>query len=197
MLAPDTEAPAEMHWYIEEFRRLRPPRMPTTRCTTSTRCGAPDPRPAGLVEVPERDDRPMGRPAEVMFAQHHWPVWGKDGVVELLNEGRDAYRYINDQTLRLANHGHTPREIAEKIELPPSLANDWAMRGYYGTVNHNVKAIYSKYLGWFDGNPATSTSSRRWTPRKNYVEFMGGADDVREGERRHSTRATTAGSPRW
>ena len=90
---------------------------------------------------------------------HHWPVWGPDRAVELLGKGRDAYGFINDETLRLANHGYTPIEIAERVKLPDVLDRHWALRGYYGTINHNVKATYVKYLGWFDGNPATLYSA--------------------------------------
>ncbi len=89
------------------------------------------------------------------MAQHHWPTWGNENVVNLLKSQRDLYRYINDQTLRMANEGLTRDEIAANFKLPDSLANTWANRGYYGSVSHDVKATYVLYLGWFDGNPAT------------------------------------------
>jgi alkyl sulfatase BDS1-like metallo-beta-lactamase superfamily hydrolase len=109
---------------------------------------------------------------------HHWPVWGSDRAVELLSKGRDAYAFINDETLRLANHGYTPIEIAERIKLPEGLDRHWALRGYYGTINHNVKATYVKYLGWFDGNPANLYPLPPEDSAKRYLEFMGGADEV-------------------
>src|SRR3546814_511008 len=119
-----------------------------------------------------------GSEAEVVFAQHHWPTWGNAKVVELLEKQRDLYRFINDETLRLANQGYTMREIAEQIELPESLATFWANRGYYGSLYHDVAATYVLYLGWFDGNPATLNQLPPAEASKNYVAFMGGADAV-------------------
>ena len=135
----------------------------------------------------------MGHKTEVMYGMHHWPVWGTERVLEMLRKGRDAYRYINDQTLRLANHGHTPVEIAEMVELPDALARHWALRGYYGTVNHNVKATYVKYLGWFDGNPANLHTLPPEEVAKRYVEFMGGAEATLEKAR----SAYERGEYRW
>ena len=89
-----------------------------------------------------------------MFASHHWPTWGADRVVEFLSTQRDLYAYLHDQTLRLLNKGLVGPEIAEQIVLPAALENAWNARGYYGSVSHNVKAIYQRYMGWFDGNPA-------------------------------------------
>ena len=89
-----------------------------------------------------------------MFAQHHWPRWGRERIVDFLSKQRDLYGYIHDQTLRLLNKGLVAAEIAEVLELPPSLEREWHCRGYYGSLNHNVKAVYQRYLGWFDGNPA-------------------------------------------
>jgi alkyl sulfatase BDS1-like metallo-beta-lactamase superfamily hydrolase len=92
--------------------------------------------------------------AEVVFASHHWPVWGNDRVRTFLEQQRDQYRYLHDQTLRLANGGATPDEIAEQLVLPASLRNAFPSRDYYGTVRHNAKAVYQNYFGWYDGNPA-------------------------------------------
>jgi linear primary-alkylsulfatase len=120
-------------------------------------------------------------------------VWGNERVMEMLEKARDGYRYINDQTLRLANHGYTPVEIAEKVELPPEIADHWAMRGYYGSVNHNVKATYYKYLGWFDGNPATLHTLPPEDAAERYVAMMGGADRVVEA----ASTAFADGEYRW
>lgn len=92
--------------------------------------------------------------AEVVFASHHWPTWGRDEIVEFLSLQRDLYAYLHDQTLRQLNQGYTGVEIAETFQLPPALARAWHTHGYYGSVSHNVKAIYQRYMGWFDGNPA-------------------------------------------
>src|SRR5690606_40614903 len=118
------------------------------------------------------------------FGQHHWPTWGNENVVELMQKQRDLYRFINDQTLRMANQGLTMVEIAEQFKLPESLASFWANRGYYGSINHNVKATYVLYLGWFVGNPATLHELPPVEASKNYVEFMGGADAVLEKARK-------------
>ncbi|MCC2101872.1 MAG: MBL fold metallo-hydrolase, partial [Hyphomicrobiales bacterium] len=92
--------------------------------------------------------------AEAMVGQHHWPVWGREKIRDYLAKQRDLYKYVHDQTLRLMNHGMTASEIAEEIKLPAALAQVWQNRDYYGAVKHNVKAIYQRYLGWYDANPA-------------------------------------------
>ena len=120
---------------------------------------------------------------QVLFSSHHWPTWGNEQVVDYLKKQRDLYKYIHDQTLRLANHGNTPREIAEKIRLPDSLSQTFGNRGYYGTVSHNSKAVYQHYFGWFDGNPANLNPLPPEQAGPRYVEFMGGADAVLEKAR--------------
>ena len=95
-----------------------------------------------------------GNDVEIMVVEHMWPLWGNSEVNEHLASQRDMYRYINDETLRLANHGYKPLEIAEMIKLPEDLSSRFSNRGYYGTISHNVKATYDLYLGWFDGDPA-------------------------------------------
>ena len=184
LLAPDTEAPSEMHWFIEELGALTAAENCChTLHNTYTLRGAQirDPQ-AWSRYLNETLDR-WGDKTEVLYGMHHWPVWGKERVADMIRKGRDAYRYINDQTLRLANHGYTPVEIGEMIELPDELDQHWALRGYYGTVNHNVKATYVKYLGWFDGNPATLYTLPPEEASKRYVEFMGGADAILEKAR--------------
>lgn len=111
---------------------------------------------------------------EVVFASHHWPVWGNARVIQFLKGQRDTYKYLHDQTLRLANAGYTPREIAEELKLPASLSQSFANRGYYGTVRHNVKAIYQAYFGWFDGNPANLDPLPPVSEAVKYVAAMGG-----------------------
>lgn len=116
--------------------------------------------------------------AEIYFASHHWPIWGQDEVVDFLEKQRDMYRFINDQTLRWANAGYTSKEIAEKIEMPPSLATEFYNRDYYGTLRHNSKAVYQRYFGWYSGNPADLNPLPEAEAAKRYVEYMGGADAV-------------------
>ncbi len=114
--------------------------------------------------------------ADVAFASHHWPTWGRDRVVTYLSQQRDLYAYLHDQTLRLVNQGYTGIEIAEMLEMPPALEAAWHTHGYYGSVSHNVKAIYQRYLGWFDGNPAHLWQHPPAAAAVRYVDCMGGAD---------------------
>jgi alkyl sulfatase BDS1-like metallo-beta-lactamase superfamily hydrolase len=115
---------------------------------------------------------------DVVFASHHWPTWGRERVVRFLSEQRDLYAYLHDQTLRMVNQGLTGLEIAEEMRLPPALERAWHTHGYYGSVSHNVKAIYQRYLGWFDGNPAHLWEHPPVEAARRYVRFMGGADRV-------------------
>ncbi|HEV7731966.1 MAG TPA: alkyl sulfatase dimerization domain-containing protein [Candidatus Binatia bacterium] len=131
--------------------------------------------------------------AEIVFASHHWPVWDRVRVRTYLEQQRDTYRYLHDQTLRLANGGATPQEIAEQLELPPSLRNVFASRGYYGTVRHNAKAVYQNYFGWYDGNPANLDPLPPTESSTRYVEAMGGADAVI----RRAAEAAGRGEYRW
>ncbi len=131
--------------------------------------------------------------AEVYFASHHWPLWGNTDIVDFLKKQRDTYRYIHDQTLRLAAQGYTPGEIAEAIEMPESLAQSFPNRGYYGTVKHNARAVYQRYFGWYDGNPAHLDPLPRSVSAGRYVEAMGGADAVLSRARSEFA----AGEYRW
>jgi alkyl sulfatase BDS1-like metallo-beta-lactamase superfamily hydrolase len=130
---------------------------------------------------------------EVVFTSHHWPVFGRERALAYLKGQRDTYRYLHDQTLRLANQGATSREIAEQLELPPSLAMSFANRGYYGTLRHNVKAIYQFYFGWYDANPANLDPLPPVELGAKYVEAIGGAAAVKEKAR----AAIAAGDYRW
>src|SRR5262249_8772042 len=118
----------------------------------------------------------FGADAEVAFASHHWPTWGQVRIEERIGLQRDLYAYLPDQTLRMLNQGLVGAEIAEQIHLPPVLENAWHAHGYYGSVSHNVKAIYQRYLGWYDGNPAHLWPHPPVAAAERYVEFMGGAD---------------------
>jgi alkyl sulfatase BDS1-like metallo-beta-lactamase superfamily hydrolase len=131
--------------------------------------------------------------AEVVFNSHHWPAFGKERVREYLKGQRDTYRFIHDQTLRLMNQGLTPREISEQLELPTSLAATFANRGYYGTLRHNVKAVYDFYLGWYDANPANLNPLPPVDLAQKYVEAIGGAEAAKDKAR----AAIAAGEYRW
>lgn len=116
--------------------------------------------------------------AEVYFASHHWPLWGQGEIRHFLSSQRDTYKYIHDQTLRMANNGLTSREIAEQLQLPESLAKTFSSRGYYGTVKHNAKAVYQFYFGWYDANPANLDPLPPEPAAKKYVAALGGAEAV-------------------
>jgi alkyl sulfatase BDS1-like metallo-beta-lactamase superfamily hydrolase len=134
----------------------------------------------------------FGSEAEVFFATHLWPRFGNEKIVSYLQNQRDLYKYIHDQTVRLMNQGYTMTECAEMISLPQSLAGRWYNRDFYGTVNFNVKAVYQRYLGWFDANPAHLHPLPPVEAGRKYVEFMGGSqavlararEDMKKGEYR-------------
>lgn len=113
--------------------------------------------------------------ADIYFASHHWPLWGKDKIQDFLKKQRDIYKYIHDQTLRMANNGMTPLEIADAITLPASLETNFSTRGYYGTLRHNARAVYNWYFGYYDGNPANLNPLSPSDAGNKYVELAGGA----------------------
>jgi alkyl sulfatase BDS1-like metallo-beta-lactamase superfamily hydrolase len=135
----------------------------------------------------------FGADTEVVFAQHHWPTWGHDRVIAFLKNQRDLFKYVLDQSLRLMNEGYTPIEIAEAIRLPPGLAGQWYDRDYYGSVNHDAKAVYQRYLGWYDGNPADLYPLPPREAARHYVEFFGGA----EAALRKAKDSYAKGEYRW
>lgn len=180
-MAPGTEAPAEMHFYFPRFRALCMAENAThTLHNLLTLRGAlvrdPHVWSTYLTEAIER----FGDRADVAFASHHWPTWEQDRIVEFLATQRDLYAYLHDQTLRLLNQGYTGTEIAELIELPPALESAWNTRGYYGSVSHNVKAIYQRYMGWFDGSPARLWPHPPAELAARYVDALGGTARVVE-----------------
>ena len=115
---------------------------------------------------------------EILVSGHNWPVFGRSEVRTFLGQQRDGIRFMHDQTLRLMSHGYVSAEIAEVIEFPPSLARLWHLRGYYGTLKHNVRGIYAYYLGWYDGNPATLDPLPPRELARKTLEYMGGVDAV-------------------
>ena len=184
-LTPGTEAPAEMNFYFPQFKAL----CMAENCN-ATMHNVYTPRGAEIRDalgwsryINEAIELFLDR-SDVAFASHHWPRWGSADIARWLGGQRDLYRYLHDETMRLANHGLTAAEIAEEIELPPALASEWFNRGYYGTVNHNVKAIYQKYLGWFDANPANLHPHPPVGTAERMVRYMGGADAVLAKARR-------------
>jgi alkyl sulfatase BDS1-like metallo-beta-lactamase superfamily hydrolase len=180
-MAPGTEAPAEMHFYFPRYRALCMAENATHNLhNLLTLRGAlvRDPR-AWSGYLTEAIDTFADR-TDVVFASHHWPTWGRDSIVEFLSLQRDMYAYLHDQTLRLLNQGYTGVEIAEMFHMPPALEGAWHTHGYYGSVSHNVKAVYQRYMGWFDGNPGRLWPHPPEALAPRYVDAMGGIDRVVE-----------------
>ena len=178
-MAPGTEAPAEMHFYFPRFRALCMAENATHNLhNLLTLRGAlvRDPR-AWSGYLTEAIDSFADR-TDVAFASHHWPTWGRDQIVEFLGLQRDLYAYLHDQTLRQLNQGYTGIEIAENFAMPPALERAWHTHGYYGSVSHNVKAVYQRYMGWFDGNPGRLWQHPPEALAPRYVAAMGGIDRV-------------------
>ncbi len=178
-MTPGTEAPAEMNFLFPDHGALCIAENATHNLhNLLTLRGAPVRDPHAWAHYLDETIELFGERTEVMFAQHHWPRWGRERAMDMLAKQRDLYGYLHDQTLRLLNQGHTGAEIAELLELPPSLEQEWHCRGYYGSVNHNVKAVYQRYMGWYDGNPANLWKHPPEPAAERYVEYMGGADAV-------------------
>ncbi|MCK6557455.1 MBL fold metallo-hydrolase, partial [Candidatus Binatia bacterium] len=191
--APHSEAPAELTFYLPEKQAWCAAEIAThTLHNLYTLRGA---KVRDALLWSGYIDEAMRRwpDAEVVFASHHWPVWGKERIHDFLAKQRDVYKYIHDQTLRLANAGLGPEEIAEQLELPEALRTAFAVRGYYGTVSHDAKAVYQNYFGWFDGNPAHLDPLPPAEAARRYVEFMGGAAEVKRKARESFER----GEYRW
>ncbi|BBX89198.1 MBL fold metallo-hydrolase [Mycolicibacterium boenickei] len=193
-MAPGTEAPAEMHFYFPKFRALCMAENATHNLhNLLTLRGALVRDPHGWAGYLTEAIDTFADRADVVFASHHWPTWGRERIVEFLSLQRDLYAYLHDQTLRQLNRGYTGVEIAEQFQLPPALESAWHAHGYYGSVNHNVKAIYQRYMGWFDGNPGRLWPHPPEALAPRYVEAMGGVDRVVELAR----KAFDEGDFRW
>ncbi len=178
-MAPNSEAPAEMHFFIPRYRLLNLAENCTHNFHNLLPFRGADVRDAlAWSKYLGEALQLWGGKAEAMCGQHHWPVWGAERVDTMIRQQRDLYKFAHDQTLRLMNHGLTAAEIAETIRLPKSLDGAWHARGYYGHIRHNVKAIYQKYLGWYDANPANLDALPPVEAGKKFVEYMGGADAI-------------------
>ncbi len=193
-VTPGTEAPAEMNFYFPQRRALC-----TAENTSHTLHNIVTIRGALVRDahawagyLTETIDL-WGDELDVVFASHHWPTWGRERAVEFLAMQRDMYLYLHDQTLRMMNQGHTGAEIAEVLEMPPALSQQWHTHGYYGSVSHNVKAVYQRYMGWYDANPANLWPHPPEAAATRYVDAMGG----RDGALAVARRAWDDGDYRW
>lgn len=178
-MTPGTEAPSEMNTWFPEKKAL----WAAENCTgtlhnlytlrgAQVRDGAEWAR--YIAEAVER----YGEDVEVIFQSHNWPHWGNETVVNYMLDTAAVYKYINDQTLTYLNQGYTSDEISNMIKLPKELAKNWYTRQYYGTVAHNSKAVYQKYMGWYDGNPTNLNPLEPTESAKKWVEYMGDVDEV-------------------
>ena len=176
-LTPGAEAPSEFNFYFPQFRAL----CMAENCTHTlhnlyTLRGAEVRDSLAWAKYMNEAIELYADKTDLIFASHHWPAWGTENCRELMKSQRDMYRYLHDQTLHLANQGFTSLEIAEMMKLPEGLDRAWHNRGYYGSISHDVKGVYQKYLGFFDGNPANLHPLPPVESGKKYVELAGGAD---------------------
>jgi linear primary-alkylsulfatase len=197
-LAPDTEAPAEMLFHFPQFRALCAAEDMTHNLhNLYTLRGAQVRNAAAWWKAINEAIKTFADQTDVLFAQHHWPMWNDHDnpgeILSFLKKQRNLYKYILDQSLRFLNHGRTMIELSEMLVLPVSLSTDWYNREYYGTVNHDSKAVYQRYLGWYNANPATLHTLPPVEASKKYVEYMGGAQSVLD----RAQQAFDNGDYRW
>jgi alkyl sulfatase BDS1-like metallo-beta-lactamase superfamily hydrolase len=176
-LTPGTEAPSEMNFLFPDRRALCMAENATHNMhNILTLRGAVVRDPRIWSHYLDESIELFADQCDVVFASHHWPTWGQEKLVAFLTSQRDLYAYMHDQTLRLLNQGLNGTEIAEVMTLPPALEKSWAARGYYGSLSHNVKAIYQRYMGWFDGNPAHLWEHPTKAAAERYVDCFGGVE---------------------
>ena len=176
--APESEAPAELTFYLPDLKAFCGAEVVSHNMHNLYTLRGTKIRDALKWSGYIHQAMELFGDAEIYFGCHHWPIWGNKRIIDFLKKQRDLYKYIHDQTMRLANAGYTPREIAEKIALPESLRTFFPNRGYYGSLAHNSKAVYQAYLGWYDANPANLNPLPPKDAALRYVKFMGGADQV-------------------
>ena len=193
-MAPNAEAPAEMIIYFPKQRALctADVAIPTMHNLYTLR-GAQVRDAVAWWKTLNTAIEMFGIQTDVVFGQHAWPKWGSTNIVNFLSKQRDLYKYIHDQTLHMMNQGYTMTEIANSLKLPKSLSDEWYNRGYYGSVSHNAKAVFQRYLGWYDSNPAHLNQLPPVEVGKLYVEFMGGEDAVIHKAREYYSK----GQYRW
>ena len=178
--APASEAPAELTFYLPDFKTFCGAEI-ASHCLHNlyTLRGAKVRDALKWSGYIDEAINLFGE-ADIYMGVHNWPIWGNDRIVDFLKKQRDVYKYIHDQTMRMANAGMTPREISEELDFPESMRTIFANRGYYGTLSHNAKAVYQFYFGWYDANPANLNPLPPVESGKKYVDFMGGAEKVLE-----------------
>ena len=173
-----SEAPAEFTFYLPEKRAFCGAELVSRNMHNLYTLRGAKVRDARIWSGFIEEARTRFADADVYFGSHHWPLWGQQKIQDFLAKQRDTYKYIHDQAVRLMNQGATPREIAENLQLPPALTEDFHNQGYYGTVSHNAKAVYQHYMGWFTGNPAELNPLPESESATRYVRMMGGAEKI-------------------
>ena len=176
---PDAEAPSEMNFHFPDKRLL----CMAENCTHTLHNlypirGAQVRDALAWSKYIHEALYMFGDDSDISFSSHHWPRFGREDVRTFLQRQRDVYRWLNDQTMRRANRGQTSVEIANELELPDCFSGESDVQGYYGTVSHNIKSVYSRYLGWYDANPAHLNPHPPVETSRKYLDFMGGADAV-------------------
>lgn len=193
-LAPESEAPAELAFYVPSLKAICTAELATsTLHNVQTLRGAKVRDARAWAGYLTEMQRMWGAEAEVLFASHQWPRFGRQVIGRYLSHQRDAYKFIHDQSVRRMNRGETPDEIAEGLQLPPALRADWSVRGFYGTVSHNAKAVYGRYMGWYDGVPANLNRHPPVERGKRLVAALGGAKALH----RQARKAFAEGDYRW
>lgn len=193
-VTPGTEAPAEMNFYFPDHRALCMAENTThTLHNVLTIRGAVVRDAHAWAHYITETLGLWGEDLEVVFASHHWPTWGRERAGEYLAMQRDMYLYLHDQTMRMINQGYVGSEIAETLQMPPALVAAWHTHGYYGSVSHNIKAVYQRYLGWYEGNPARLWPHPPAESGRRYVAAMGGVAAAVQ----HAADAYAEGDYRW
>jgi alkyl sulfatase BDS1-like metallo-beta-lactamase superfamily hydrolase len=178
-LTPGTEAPVEMNtWFADKKALWIAENCTGTLHNLYTLRGAQIRDGNAWAEYIMEAMTRYGKDAEVVFQSHNWPHWGNDVINRYLENTAAMYKFINDQTLMYINQGYTSDEISNMITLPESLEKNWYTRQYYGTVAHNAKAVYQKYMGWYDANPVNLNPLTPSDSAKKYVEYMGDTGEV-------------------
>lgn len=174
-MTPGTEAPAEMNTWFPQFKAMWMAENSTnTMHNILTLRGAQVRDALKWAGYLNETIDLYGAGTEVKFQSHHWPQWGNAKIIDYWKKQRDLYKYTHDQSVNLMNKGFTGEEISETIKLPPELDKFWPNRGYYGTLSHNSRAVYQRYMGWYNGNPANLNNLPPEAAAKKYVEYMGG-----------------------
>lgn len=176
---PGTEAPTEMNiWFPDKKALWMAENTTNTMHNILTLRGAQVRDALKWSSYLQETIDMWGDDVQVKFQSHHWPMWGQEDIVKYFKKQRDMYKYTHDQTVRLMNQGYIGFEISEMIEFPDEIGKTWSSRGYYGTLRHNSRAVYQRYMGWYNGNPSDLNNLPPTDAAVKYVEYMGGEQEA-------------------